>query len=158
ILLASLMRRQGRVPVTAFAPMAGVLCLTAAGMLYFNWRITGNALLRPYDANRAQYAVANLMVWQQPKPVPKNRHEVMRDFYVNWETIGFNLSRGWKGWEAGLYEKIFRTWLFYFSPLFTIPLVPIRRVVKDKRIRPLILIAAVAMVILSVSIYFSPHY
>src|SRR5262249_31341839 len=50
-------------------------------------------------------------------------------------------------------------WFFYISPIFTLALFPLlARVAKDKRMRLLMLIGAVAAVILSVSIYFSPHY
>ncbi len=146
------------IPVLAFAPMAGIVLVAAAAMMYYDWRITGSPLLRPYDLNRSQYAVANLFVWEGPKPTPVYRHEVMRDFYTNWEMIGFNLSRGWGGWEAGIYERIFRVWFFYVGPLLTIALFPLGRVIKDKRLRLLTIIAAFSFVILSTAIFISPHY
>ena len=144
--------------LATLAPTAGLLCLVAVGMLYYNWRVFGNALTLPYATNRAEYAVARHFVWQEPFPIPQYRHKVMRDFYVGWELTGFNLSRGWKGYETAIYEKIFKTWLFFFGPVFTIAWLPAWRVVKDRRIRPLVIVGVVSALILSVSVYANPHY
>jgi hypothetical protein len=138
--------------------MLFVLSLAAAAMLYYNWRVAGGPFLLPYAANRAKYAVANVFVWQTANPIPKYHHRVMRDFYLGWELNTFNLSRGWKGFEAGVYEKIFKTWMFFVGPVFIIALTPFWRVVTDRRIRLLVIIAGVSAVILSVSVYFNPHY
>src|SRR5207247_2414861 len=114
--------------------------------------------LRPFDANRAQYAVAKYIVWQKAGPIPEYRHKVMRDFYLGWEFPAFETSRGWVGWEAAIYEKILRVWLFYYFPVLTIALFPLARVLRDRRIRRLVIIGALSAVILSFSVFFSPHY
>src|SRR5258706_563650 len=130
--------------------MTIMLCLAAA-ILYDNWRTTGHALLRPFDANRAHYAVAKYMAWDQPRPKPEYRHKVMRDFYLGWELNAFNISRGWAGFEATIYEKIIGVWMFFVGPLLTIALFPIAHVVRDKRIRMLMIVGAVAAPILSMN-------
>jgi hypothetical protein len=98
------------------------------------------------------------MVWQEPGPIPEYRHKVMRDFYLGWELNAFNISRGWKGFEVTVYEKILKGWLFYVGPLLTIALFPIARIVRDRRLRLLVIIGAVSGVILSASVFFSPQY
>src|SRR5260370_40514519 len=98
--------------------------MAGAGMLYYNWRVTGNALLMPYASNREQYGVAGGFTWQQPYPIPAYRHKPMHDFYTGWELNTFNLSRGWNGYEASGYEKIFKALMFFIGPLFTIAVVP----------------------------------
>jgi hypothetical protein len=143
---------------TALVPAVVLLSFVGAGMLYYSWRVFGSPLLLPYATNRAEYAVAKHFVFQSPNPVPQYRHKVMRDFYMGWELASFNLSRGWKGYESATYEKMFKTWLFFVGPLFTIAFFPLWRVVKDRRIRPLVIIGAVSVAILSLSVYANPHY
>ena len=144
--------------VTALAPAVALLSAVGAGMLYYNSRVAGNPLLMPYAANRSQYAVAQVFIWQQPLAVPEYRHKVMRDFYLGWELTGFNLSRGWKNYEASSYEKIFKAWMFFYGPVFTIALFPIWRVVRDRRIRTLVIVGVASAAILSLAIYANPHY
>ncbi len=62
-------------------PAAAVLVPTAALMLYFNWRVTGNALELPYQLHERQYVVANNFVWSRDNPEPVYRHAVMRRFW-----------------------------------------------------------------------------
>jgi hypothetical protein len=139
-------------------PAVAVLCITGAWMLYYNSRVTGNPFLMPYVANRTQYAVAQVFSWQHAFPIPAYRHKAMHDFYTGWELTGFNLSRGWEGYEGIQYEKVFKAWLFYFGPVFTIALIPIWRVTRDRRIRTLVITGAVSAAILSVAIYAAAHY
>jgi hypothetical protein len=142
----------------ALAPVIVLLCVVGAAMLYYNSRVTGDPLKMPYTANRRQYAVARHFIWDQPGPIPEYRHQAIRDFYVKWELPGFLLSRGWGGYETNTYEKIFKTWMFFIGPVLTVALIPIWRVIQDRRIRPLIITGAVSGAIISLSIYNSPHY
>ena len=149
---------KNRPRLTIFAPAIGLLSVAGAAMLLYNQRVTGQALIMPYAANRAQYAVANVFIWQQANPIPEYRHKAMRDFYLGWELTGFNLSRGWKNFDAIQYEKLFKLWMFFFGPVLTVALVPIWRVARDQRIRPLLIIGAISAAIVSMSIYANPHY
>lgn len=149
---------RGRLRVTALAPAAVLLSVVGGAMLYYNSRVSGNPLLMPYAANRAQYAVAQVFVFQQPLPTPEYRHKALRDFYLGWELTGFNLSRGWNNYENIVYEKIFKAWMFFLGPVFTIALLPAWRVVRDRRTRLLVIIGTASAAILSIAIYANPHY
>jgi hypothetical protein len=149
-----LVRGKGR--VIALAPAVAVISISGAAMLYYNWRVTGDPIRLPHAANRAQYAVAQYFLWQEPKPIPEYRHRIMRDFYVGWELKAFNLSRGWRNFESTFWEKVFYGWMFYVGPVLTIALN--WRSLRDRRIRPLALIGAVCAAILSLSIFAAPHY
>ena len=135
-----------------------VLGLAASAMLYYNSRVTGDAMKLPVTVNRSQYAVARYFLWDHADPIPEYRHQAIRDFYVKWELPGFQLSRGWAGYETNTYEKIFKTWMFFIGPVLTLGFLPLWRVIKDRRIRPLIIAGAVSGTIISFSIYNSPHY
>jgi hypothetical protein len=144
--------------IAALAPATALLCVTGAAMLYYNSRVAGSPLTMPYVANRMQYAVAQVFIWQEPLPIPEYRHKVMRDFYLGWELTGFNISRGWRNYEGIFYEKIFKAWMFFYGPVFTIALFPLWRVVRDRRVRTLVIIGAVSGAMVSVAIYANPHY
>jgi len=144
--------------LVALAPAVVLLCLVGQAMLYYNSRVTGDPMKLPVSANRSQYAVARYFLWDQPDTIPEYRHQAIRDFYVKWELPGFLLSRGWGGYETNTYEKIFKTWMFFVGPVLTIALLPLWRVIKERRIRPLIITGAVSGAIISLSIYNSPHY
>jgi hypothetical protein len=66
-------------------PSTIVLSLTAAGMLYYCWRITGNPLSLPYVVCHRTYSTVPLFIWQHSTPPPQYRHAVMERFYVEWE-------------------------------------------------------------------------
>jgi len=114
----------------ALAPAAVMLAAAGAGMLYYNSRVAGSPVVMPYVANRSQYAVAQVFIWQGALPVPEYRHRVMRDFYLGWELTGFNLSRGWKNYEDILYEKLFKVWMFFYGPVFAIALFRLWRIAR----------------------------
>lgn len=152
----SLVRRRGS--WRAIAPLAAMTVLTGAAILYYNLRVTGDPFLMPYAANRAQYAVAGVFLWQQPNPAPVYNHKAMHDFFTGWELKGFQLSIAKGGFESSIYEKIFKVWMFFLGPALTLALVPFLRVIRDRRIRVLLVIGAVSAAILSMSVYFNPHY
>lgn len=63
-------------------PATAVLVPVAAFMLYFNWRVTGNALELPYQLHERQYVVANNFIWSKDNPEPVYNHAVMRKFWT----------------------------------------------------------------------------
>ncbi|HEX5228213.1 MAG TPA: hypothetical protein VFW44_10910 [Bryobacteraceae bacterium] len=63
-------------------PAAAVLVPVAAFMLYFNWRVTGNALELPYQLHEHQYVVGNNFLWSKDNPEPAYNHPVMRKFWA----------------------------------------------------------------------------
>jgi hypothetical protein len=113
------------------APCAAVLSLTAAFMLYNNWRVTGDAWKLPYVLNRETYAVAPVFVWERPRPQPPYRHEVLEEFFTEWEPRfqGAHTLTTFSGWPLPSLLKLQQFgglaggWLFVVPPvLFLIPL------------------------------------
>lgn len=76
--------RARRTPIAAifrqvFVPMALVLAVFGAQLAYYNWRVTGNALLMPYVLHERLYGIAPLFVFGSPKPEPVYHHrEIQR--------------------------------------------------------------------------------
>src|SRR5262249_24283868 len=68
-----------------FLPMALMLSLTAAGMGYYFFRLTGSPLSYPEVVQRVPYAMAPIFLWESSGPEPVFRHKAMHDFYAVWE-------------------------------------------------------------------------
>lgn len=71
--------------VRIVAPLSAVLLLTIAFMGYYNWRLTGNALLFPHVLNSRMYRSMGLFLWDHPKPPLHYHNQQFEDFYNGWE-------------------------------------------------------------------------
>jgi hypothetical protein len=78
--------------LAAFLP---ALLLAGAAIGFYNFRVTGHPLRLPYQVHEATYAIAPLFIWQQPRPEPPYRHQVLRDFHVNMDPAYRQSLRGW---------------------------------------------------------------
>jgi hypothetical protein len=93
--------RQYRERIMLVLPSAlAVLAVAAAGMLYYNTRITGSPLRMPYTTIHQAYSVAPLFVWQERTPDPEYRHASLRRFYLEAEPHYQNADRvsTFQGW------------------------------------------------------------
>jgi len=141
------------------APLA--LGLIAVGWLgYYDYRAFGNPLTLPYTVDRATYAVAPYYVWQHPRPVPQYRHAVMQSFYGKSKgEMGFYTQlHSWKGFVPYTLEKVIFTFLFYAAFPLLIPMIMIRRVFLDRRIRFLVIGTCVLAGGMVIEIYLLAHY
>ncbi len=66
------------------APAAAVLVITAAGMAYYNYRVTGSPLSLPYQVHDRQYDMVSMFAWSKTRAQPVYHHEVMRKFWAEW--------------------------------------------------------------------------
>jgi hypothetical protein len=92
-------RKRGRSPLRQLlawrtaAPAGAILGCGLAAMLYYNYRVTGHALLMPYALYQSQYAASPLF-WMLPLgPPPAYRHEVMRQLWLTWDMPHYRLAR-----------------------------------------------------------------
>jgi len=101
-------------------PLALVLSLTAAGLGYYFWRVTGSPVRMPYQVERETYGIAPYMLWQHVRPEPVYHNAVLRKGYVEQEMTGYEnaLSPIFGTFLKGLWA-----WRFYFGPLFSFPFV-----------------------------------
>jgi hypothetical protein len=107
-----------------FVPLTSVLILTAAFMGYYNWRLTGNALLLPHVLNTRTYHTAPLFLWQHAKPELHYRNQQFEDFYNGWERENYDTNRRDALRVTG--EKLFRCGITYFwtGLLLALPAAP----------------------------------
>jgi hypothetical protein len=138
-------------------PMVLVLGLAGAATGYYFWKVTGNPLRMPQQVNRETYARARYFYWQTAYPEHEYHHKEIRDFY-GLEVQEFEQSRTITGVLRQTAKKIGMTWVFYFSPLLTVPLCWSFWALRDKRIRLLVLAGAAAFVGSTLIIFFNMHY
>ncbi len=139
-------------------PLAVLLTVVVAAMGYYNWRVFGGPFTLPYQVNRAQYAVTPHFIWQSPRPEPMYRHKVMRDFYVSWEFAAYQRTRSFSGLLGATGDKIQRMTRFFFGPALLLPLAMLPWVLRDRRVRFFVWVAAVTSVGVVAEVWFYPHY
>ncbi len=140
----------------AALPLAIVIG-AGAWLGYYDLKAFGKATTLPYTLDRTQYAMAPYYVWQHQRPEPHYRHADMRKFYYN-EMGFFHEIHTWKGYLPHSLEKVAFALLFYAGFMLLLPLVMLRRVLLDRRVRFLVICLAVLTAGMSIEIYLLAHY
>ena len=141
---------------TVVAPLALVLVLTAAFTGYYNWRLTGNALLLPHVLNTRTYQTTGLFLWDHKKPEMHYRNQQFEDFYNGWERE--NYDNTWADvWRVSV-EKLGRCAITYFwvGELLALPAIPF--IFRDRKMRLLIATFLLVTVGVFAVIWSNPHY
>src|SRR5881296_991954 len=142
--------------VRIFAPLAVVLTLTIAFIGYYNWRLTGDALLFPYVLNTRTYRTAGLFLWDHPKDPLEYHNQQFEDFYNGWEREDYKNT--WLDVRKVTVEKLDRigsTYLWW-GALLLLPGLPF--VFFDRKMRLPLLIFLLGTASLLTLIWSFPHY
>jgi len=152
--------KTARVPkaraVRVVAPLSAVLLLAVAFMGYYNWRLTGNALLFPHVLNSRTYRTMGLFLWDHPKPPMQYNNQQFEDFYNGWEREDYQNS--WADVWRVTEEKLTRsgTTYFWWGALLLLPGLPFA--LRERRMRvPLVALLLVSAGFFA-SIWSFPHY
>jgi len=103
-------------------PLFLVISLAAAGMAFYNFRITGNIIRLPYQVHEETYAIVPNFIWQDLRPTPFYRHQAIRDFHLNYGLSIYNEKQSF----AGLIKLNFAAWMMYLllaGSVFSLPLI-----------------------------------
>ncbi|MGA2428558.1 MAG: hypothetical protein ABSH13_08645 [Candidatus Acidiferrum sp.] len=138
------------------APVTILLVLTAAWMGYYNYRLTGNALLMPHVLNTRTYHTAPLFLWEYPKPEMHYRNQQFEDFYNGWERENYHNNRA--DVIRVSWEKLFRGGITYFwlGLLLALPALPF--VLRDRKMRLPLITVVIGMAGVFVVIWSAAHY
>jgi hypothetical protein len=148
---ASILLRRTAVPLA-------LIVAAGAWMGYYNYRVFGSPTTLPYTLDRAQYAMAPYFVWQSQRPEPIYRHKEVREFYYRSEVDTFKKIHSLSGYLPQTILKALRGILFFTGIALLIPLIMVRRVFLDRRLRFLILCVLILMAGQLVEIFLIPHY
>ena len=142
--------------VRVVAPLSAVLLLTVAFMGYYNWQLTGNALLFPHVLNSHTYRSMGLFLWDHPKPPLEYHNQQFEDFYNGWEREDYQNT--WPDVWRVTAEKLARSagTYFWWGALLLLPGLPFVFRERKFRVPPLALILVSAGFL--VSIWSFPHY
>lgn len=141
----------------AVAPLVLVTAATA-WMGYYDYKAFGSATTLPYTVDRNTYAIAPYYVWQPPRPEPVYRHAAMRTFYHKGELDFFTKIHSVKGFLPQTLLKVAFFVLFYAGFILLIPLLMVRRVFLDRRIRFLVICVFILAAGMVIEIFLLPHY
>lgn len=148
---AALLFHRTAVPLALFVGVG-------AWMAYYDYRAFGDPLTLPYTVNRNTYAMAPYFIWQSQRPEPAYRHKAMRDFYYHDELRGFEKIHSVHGYVSQILFRPLMGILFFGGIALLPPLIMLRRVLMDRRIRFLVLCIAVLMAGTMIEIFLFPHY
>jgi len=99
------------------APLVLILVLTGSALAYYNWRVTGNPLRLPYQADLEANVVVPYTIWQKLRPEPTYHHDVIRKMFALQTPPAYYRARSF----AGLMFKADRLWHFFLGPALTLP-------------------------------------
>lgn len=141
----------------AVFPLA-LMVMAGAWMGYYDHRAFGSALTPPYKVDRAAYAVAPYYIWQSPRPEPVYRHKVLREFYTRYEMYDFGNAKTVPGFLRQTLVKLTRGVFFFTGFALLLPLIMLRRVFADRRIRLLVICSIVLAAGMFIENFLYPHY
>jgi uncharacterized protein (TIGR03437 family) len=136
-------------------PLAASVLLLGGGTAYYNWRLTGDPLVMPYGLHQKIYGTPQSFYWQEPirdAPGIHRNKDIAQVF--QWQLDAYESQFSWE--SEG--KRLLSFWNFYLHPLFTVPLLMLPLVCRNRQM--LLLAAAGAFVIAGNALYpfFFPHY
>jgi hypothetical protein len=140
----------------SIAPLVVVLLLAITFMGYYNWRLTGNALLFPHTLNVRTYHTAPMFLWQTAKPEKKYNNDRFEEFYNVWEREEY--TRSWRGVHEVSQTKTERLSLtfFWLGGVLAIPGLPFA--LRDGKLRVLWLTLAFVLIAVYLVVWSNAHY
>ncbi len=133
-------------------PLLGILAFTLVFMGYYNWRVTGNALLIPHVLYMREYINYPVFVWQRVNPPLRYSNPQFDRFFNIWVRDHYRPSLRLV-WQACV-----DWWQFFLGGALRIPFVTLPWLLKDRRTRFLLVQQGVSAVGLLLVVYFHPHY
>jgi hypothetical protein len=148
---------QGRLPwAEVLLPLSLTLLLTVAFMGYYNWRLTGNALIFPHTLNVKTYHTAPMFLWQTAKPEKKYNNDRFEEFYNVWEREEY--TRSWKGVEevSGVKTTRLALTFFWLGAVLAVPGIPFA--LRDRKLRALWVTLALVIFAVYLVVWSNAHY
>ena len=146
--------------IRVLATLTCVSAVAAAGLLYYDWRVTGNPLQTPYQLHQQIYGTPQNLLWSAPL-MEAARVKQQRDIFDNfeWQLGLFQEQSSWRGFAQAMGEKLSSLWVFYFQVILSVPLLLLPFALRRGRIR-FLLFVTVFVLLADFLLYpfFFPHY
>ena len=151
-------RPPARVLILRAAFPLALIVAAGAWMGYYDYRAFGSPATLPYTVDRATYAVAPYYIWQSKRHAPVYRHESLREFYVDFEPREVAKIQSLSGIVSETMYKLKFGVLFFAGVALLPPLIMLRRVFLDRRVRFLVVCVFILTAGMAIEIYLVPHY
>jgi hypothetical protein len=102
--------------------------------------------------------VAPLFLGQRLRPEPEYRNVEMRKFYADWELSRYLKTQTARGLGREEWAKLATLWWFFLGPVLPLSLLALPRVVRDRRMKLLLITAIVTLAGIGVEAWHQPHY
>lgn len=140
----------------AVAPLL-LIFVTVAWLGYYDYKAFASPFTLPYTINRQTYSMVPYYIWQQQRPEPAYPDSAMRAFYKV-EFAIYEQEHSLKGYLVWMAAKA-----VFMAPFFTgisllVPLVMVRRIFWDRRMRFLAVCVLVLAGGTAIEIYFEAYY
>jgi uncharacterized protein (TIGR03437 family) len=136
-------------------PLVGSMLVLALATAWYQWRVTGSPLLSPYLHHQRIYGTPQNMFWQPPAPETPAVHDYqdLADVY-QWQLKAHQKGLSWfiEGERLGVF------WNFFLQPLLALPLLLLPLVLRNGRMRLLLLCALALLAGNTMYPFFYPHY
>jgi tetratricopeptide (TPR) repeat protein len=140
------------------APLLAVLLFFGVFTAYYNWRVTGNPLLLPYQLYAKEYGVPQSFYWQEPLPPGKSLRLPELEANYRWQLHNYNAGKSLGRLVSATSEKARAFWGFFVEPVWTLPFLALPLVWFHRRTRFLLVAAAVVAAGVLLYPFFFPHY
>jgi hypothetical protein len=126
-------------------PAALILASGAAFTAYYCAKVTGSPLRMPYQANRDTYGWPENLGFL-PVKVVAFHDPVLKSMY-EMETRHRDIYKSADAFIDNLMLRLFENWTFFIGPVLTVPLAFLPWVIRDRRLRPLLIFIALIAVL-----------
>jgi hypothetical protein len=146
----------GRVVV----PLCAAVALGGLFMAYYNWRGTGSALLAPYMVNEKTYFSTPPFLWQAAKPAIHFGNPQFEKFYNEYcrELWSQRRITGIASAVRVMLKTVRQSADFFLWPELCLPLLALPWILRDRRVRLLVIQVAIGISALLLATWFVPHY
>jgi hypothetical protein len=131
-------------------PIVTILVATLAFMGYYDWRVTGTVFVHPHMLYGREYVNYPLFVWQTVAPALKYSNPQFENFFNGWTR---NAPVYYSSWL-----KCRSFWQFFLGSVLSVPFVTLPWLIRDRRIRILLLQFSFCVLCLLAVVWFLPAY
>ena len=125
-------------------------------LAYYNWRVTGSALLFPYTLYHQRYFNYPAFAWHTVRPPLHYGNPQFESFFNDWHRTNYPLT--WGGWKHRSEQVFWFWWHVYLGRVLTVPFLTAYRVIRDHRMRlPVFQFAFCFLGFLAI-VWFQPNY
>jgi hypothetical protein len=135
---------------------ASILVCVTGFIAYYNWRVTSSPFVFPHFIEQQEYITTPVFLWQRARPPLHYANPQFEIFYNR--SLPAMYQTSWKGAERNMRESALLFWEFFLGPAFSIPLLMLPWLLRDRKMRlPLVQFGFSSLGLLAV-VWFHPHY